>query len=71
MIEFLSKKLDWIDVEYWFYILNDLSLVYIIVPFFVLELIRYAYLKKLNKDLVLDSLANIITFGAFFLIEII
>ncbi|WP_299114100.1 sterol desaturase family protein [uncultured Winogradskyella sp.] len=71
MIEFLSKKLDWIDVEYWFYILNDLSLVYIIVPFFVLELVRYAYLKKLDKNLILDSVANLITFGAFFLIEII
>ena len=71
MIEFLSKKLDWVDVNYWFYILNDLSLIYIIVPFFVLELIRYAYLKRLNKDLILDSIANIITFGAFFLIEIV
>ncbi|GAA4278054.1 sterol desaturase family protein [Aquimarina mytili] len=71
MIEFLSKKLDWIDVNYWFYILNDLSLIYIILPFFVLELIRYAYLKKLNKDLILDSIANIITFGGFYVIEII
>lgn len=71
MIEFLSKKLDWIDVNYWFYIFNDLSLVYIIVPFFVLEIIRYAYQKRLNKDLILDSIANILTFGGFFLIEII
>lgn len=71
MIEFLSKKLDWIDVNYWFYLLNDLSLIYIIIPFFVLELIRYAYLRRLNKDLIFDSIANIITFGAFFLIEII
>jgi len=71
MIEFLSKKIEWIDVQYWFYVLNDLSLVYIILPFFVLELIRYAYLKRLNKDLILDSIANVITFGGFFLIEII
>lgn len=71
MIEFLSKNLDWIDVEYWFYVLNDLSLIYIIVPFFVLELIRYAFQKRLNKDLILDSIANVITFGAFFAIEII
>lgn len=70
MIEFLSKKISWIDVDYWFYIVNDLSLLYIIVPFFVLELIRYAYLKRLNKNLVLDSIANVITFGAFFAIEI-
>ncbi|WP_234859086.1 sterol desaturase family protein [Aquimarina aquimarini] len=71
MIEFLSQKLDWIDVDYWFYIFNDVSLVYIILPFFILELIRYAYLKRLNKNLILDSIANIITFGAFFLIEMI
>ncbi len=71
MIELLSKKLNWLDVEYWFYILNDLSLIYIILPFFVLELIRYAYLKRLTKDLILDSIANIITFGAFFIIEIV
>ncbi|WP_298420396.1 sterol desaturase family protein [uncultured Kordia sp.] len=70
MIEFLSKKIDWIDIEYWFYIFNDLSLLYIIVPFFVVELIRYAFLKRLNKDLVLDSIANVITFGAFLIIEI-
>lgn len=71
MIEVLSKKLSWIDVEYWFYILNDLSLIYLIVPFFILELIRYAYKRRLNKDLVMDSLANVITFGAFLIIEIV
>jgi len=71
MIEILSKKLEWLDVQYWFYVLNDLSLIYIIVPFFVLELIRYAFKKRLTKDLVFDSIANIITFGAFFVIEII
>ena len=71
MLELLSKKLDWVDVQYWFHIFNDLSLFYIIIPFFVLELIRYAYLKRLNKDLILDSIANVITFGAFFVIEIV
>lgn len=71
MIEFLSKKLDWVDVNDWFYLFNDLSLIYIILPFFVLELIRYTYLKRLNKNLVLDSVANVMTFGAFFLIEIL
>ncbi len=69
MIEFLSKELSWIDVDYWFYVFNDLSLIYIIVPFFVLELIRYAWQKRLNTNLVLDSVANIITFGAFLTIE--
>ncbi|WP_299620897.1 sterol desaturase family protein [uncultured Tenacibaculum sp.] len=71
MIEYLSEKLDWIDVNYWFYIFNDLSLIYIILPFFIIELIRYAWQKRLNKELIFDSIANIITFGAFFLIEII
>ncbi|MDH7447558.1 sterol desaturase family protein [Aquimarina sp. 2201CG14-23] len=71
MIEILSKKLEWLDVQYWFYVLNDLSLIYIIVPFFILELIRYAFNKRLTKDLIFDSIANIITFGAFFVIEII
>lgn len=70
MIEFLSKKLEWIEVTYWFHVFNDLSLLYIIIPFFILELIRYAWQKRLSKALVLDSIANIITFGAFFLIEI-
>ena len=71
MIEFLSKELKWIDVEYWFYVLNELSLMYIIVPFFVLEMIRYAVQKRLTKDLIFDSVANVITFGGFFLVEII
>ena len=71
MIEFLSKKLEWIDVQYWFYVLNDLSILYIIIPFFALEIIRYAFNKKLTKDLIFDSIANVITFGAFYLIEII
>ncbi|MFC5045390.1 sterol desaturase family protein [Aquimarina hainanensis] len=71
MISLLSKKIDWIDLQYWFYIFNDLSFVYIIVPFFIVELIRYAYQKRLNKTLVLDSIANVITFGAFYLIEMV
>ena len=71
MIEFLSNQLEWIDVNNWFYIFNELSFVYIIVPFFGLEIIRYAVQKRLNKDLVLDSVANMITFGAFLIIEII
>jgi len=58
-------------VEYWFYIVNDLSLVYVIFPFFIIELIRYAVVKKLNKNIILDSLANMITFGGFIVIEYI
>lgn len=71
MIEILSDKISWIDVEKWFYIFNDLSLIYVIVPFFVLELIRYTVKKRLNKDVLLDSLANIITFGGYIFIEMI
>ncbi|CAL2105595.1 alkylglycerol monooxygenase [Tenacibaculum sp. 190524A02b] len=71
MIEFLSKEISWINLEYWFYLVNDLSLLYIIVPFFIVELIRYTYIKQLTKNLILDSIANLITFGAFFIIEII
>lgn len=71
MLEFLTKKIDWIDVEYWFYVLNDLSLLYIIIPFFILEIIRYLYLKRISKDLLLDSFANVITFGAYLSIEVI
>ncbi|MDT7832616.1 sterol desaturase family protein [Flavobacteriaceae bacterium S356] len=58
---------DW--VAYLFYIFNDLSLGYIIVPFFSIELIRYVVLKRLNKDLILDSIANVITFFLFIGIE--
>lgn len=56
-------------VDYWFYIINDLSIVYIIIPFFFIELIRYGVIKKLGKDVILDSVANVITFGAFLVIE--
>ncbi|MEM9024560.1 MAG: sterol desaturase family protein [Bacteroidota bacterium] len=70
MLEFLSKQLHWVDVNYWFHVLNNLSLVYIILPFFVLELIRYAWQQRLNRNLLLDSLANVLTFGAFVTIEV-
>ncbi len=71
MIEFLSKELNWVDVEYWFTIFNDWSLIYIIIPFFFVELIRYTVLKKLTMDVIFDSIANIITFFGFVLIEYI
>lgn len=69
MIEFLSKQLDWIDVYYWFHVFNDLSIVYVIIPFFIFELIRYKYLNRLTKDIIYDSVANVITVFAFTLIE--
>ncbi len=71
MIEFLSKKLEWLDVEYWFTVFNDWSLIYLIIPFFIIELIRYKFQGRLNKDLIFDSVANVLTFGAFYVIEII
>lgn len=69
MKEFLTKELSWIDVDYWFYIFNDLSLIYVIIPFFGIELIRYFLKKKMNSELIMDSVANVITFGAFLVIE--
>lgn len=71
MIDFLTNELHWGSVAYWFSVFNDLSLVYIIIPFFIIELIRYLVVKRFNKDLVLDSIANVITFGAFIVIEYI
>lgn len=65
--QFETLNYEW--VEYIFYILNDLSLIYIIIPFFGIEIIRYVVLKKMNKDLVLDSIANVFTFFFFIGIE--
>ena len=33
MIELLSKILSWVDVYYWFRVFNELSIIYIIIPF--------------------------------------
>lgn len=69
---FLDLKVHFSEtVDYWFHIFNDLSLVYIIIPFFFIEIIRYGVIKKLGKDIILDSIANVITFGAFIVIEYI
>lgn len=69
MIEAITRPLNWNAVVGWFHILNDLSLVYVIVPFFFIELIRYAYLKRLSFDIVADSAANVIAFVGFVAIE--
>ncbi|WP_082118629.1 sterol desaturase family protein [Tenacibaculum mesophilum] len=58
-------------VDRFFYIFNDLSVLYIIVPFFVIELVRYLVTKRLNKDLALDSVANVLTVGFFTVINYI
>ena len=71
MIDFLSRELEWIDVRYWFSVFNDWSLLYLILPFFIVELIRYRIQNRLTKDVIFDSLANLITLGGFVLIEYI
>ena len=71
MIELLREELGWNFLDYIFYIVNDLSFVYLIVPFFILEIGVYIYKKKFNKTLVFDSVANAVTFGAYLFIEYI
>ncbi len=66
-IDFVT--LDEQYVEYLFYIFNDLSILYIILPFFAVELIRYFLIKKLNKDVLYDSMANVFTIAFFSGIE--
>ena len=68
---FVTKDLDIQLVEYFFYVFNNLSIVYVIVPFFLIELIRYIYIKRLSKNLVYDSMANLITVFLFVTIEYI
>lgn len=69
MSDLLSRALDWDAVLGWLYVLNDLSFVYLIIPFFLFELIRYRFLNRLSWDVIGDSLANAVTFFAFVLIE--
>ncbi|MEL7121298.1 MAG: sterol desaturase family protein [Bacteroidota bacterium] len=71
MTDWLTKNLNWEEVSYWFYVFNDLSILYVIIPFFVVELIRYAFLNRLSKEVVFDSIANVITVFAFTFIEYI
>jgi len=59
------------EIEYWFSLVNDGSLFYLIIPFFFLELIRYTVLKRLSWHLIGDSIANIITLIIFLGMEII
>ncbi|MGH1365983.1 MAG: sterol desaturase family protein [Calditrichia bacterium] len=59
------------EVEYWFSLINDGSLFYIIIPFFILELIRYTILRRLSWDIIGDSVANIITLVLFLATEVI
>lgn len=59
------------EIEYWFSLANDGSLFYIIIPFFILELIRYTYMQRMNWNLLGDSVANIITLVIFIGMEIV
>lgn len=68
---FLTNILSEEVVEYWFSLANDGSLFYIIIPFFLLELVRYIFLKRMSWELIGDSIANIITLIAFLGIEVI
>lgn len=70
-ISLLGKIFDEQTVEYWFSLANDGSLFYVIIPFFIIELIRYFFLNKLNWNVIGDSVANIITLIVFIGMEII
>ncbi|MDN5202443.1 sterol desaturase family protein [Fulvivirgaceae bacterium BMA10] len=70
-MEFFTKVLDTEHVHAWFDWVNNGSVFYVIVPFFVIELTRYAVLNRLNWNVVGDSLANVITLFAFITIEFI
>lgn len=68
---FFSQIFDEATIEYWFSLANDGSLFYIIIPFFIIELIRYTVLKRMSWDIIGDSIANIITLVAFLVIEVV
>lgn len=65
----MTRVLSWEWVNEWFYVFNELSIVYLIVPFFLLELIVYGVRKKLSKTVMLDAVTNVITVFAFTAIE--
>ncbi|PWL31913.1 sterol desaturase family protein [uncultured Roseivirga sp.] len=71
MIEFFTNSMSQDEVLGWFDFINDWSPVYIILPFFLLEIIRYGFLKKLKWDIIGDSITNLITFIAFIGIELL
>lgn len=68
-MEFLTETFELEDLQYFFDYINNGSVFYIIIPFFILELIRYAVLKRLNWNILGDSIANVITVIAFVMIE--
>ena len=68
-MEFFTQILSQEKVFGWFELINDGSPFYIILPFFLVELIRYGFLKRLNWNVIGDSVANMITLVAFIAIE--
>lgn len=68
---FFSRVLDSETVEYWFSLANDGSMFYLIIPFFIIELIRYKVLNRLNWSIIGDSIVNLITLFVFLSIEIV
>lgn len=71
MIEFFTKSMAQNEVLGWFSYINDWSPIYIILPFFLLEIIRYGFLKRLEWNIIGDSITNLITFIAFIGIELL
>lgn len=70
-MDFLAQNISVNQVLAWFDWLNNYSIVYIILPFFVVELIRYLVLNRLKWNILGDSIANVITLFAFLAIEYI
>ncbi len=70
-MEFLTKTFELEELQYFFDYVNNGSVFYLIIPFFILELIRYAVLKRLNWNVLGDSIANVITVVAFVMIEFV
>ncbi len=68
-MEFLTETFELEELQYIFDLVNNGSVFYVIIPFFVLELIRYAVMKKLNWNILGDSVANVVTVFAFVTIE--
>ena len=70
-MEFFFKSLPIDQVSVWFDWVNNAGVYYLILPFFIIELIRYAILNRLNWNIIGDSITNVITLFAFLAIEFV
>ena len=68
-MEYLTETFELEELQYIFDLVNNGSVFYLVIPFFILELIRYAVLKRLNWNILGDSIANVVTVMAFVMIE--